>query len=176
MALTELENQTLVTLLGKLEWPVALNVFFALAEKTIFPGVDLALITEQKEILLHRRPANDPYFAGLWHLTGAIVMPGQTALSTFEKRVLKPDLGGIKLKGEPMFITARDILMGPPGPNHSPRGQEIYRLYQYVLWKEEKALVPVGADMQFFPLDAVPSEFIQHQLPSIEKLRELHGV
>lgn len=174
--LTENEAAELAALLKKMEWPVPPNVFYALAGTTVFAGVDLALITEQKEVLLNRRPDSDPYFAGQWHLTGAVVMPGQTALSTIQNRVLKPDLGGFKLRRDPEFVMARDIMKGPPGPDSSPRGQEVYRLFQYLLTEEEKARVPVNADMQFYPLNAVPEKFMHHQRPSITKLRRLYGV
>lgn len=171
--LTEEESLQLAGLLRKLEWPVSLEVFYALADRTIFAGVDVALVTGQ-EVFLTRRPANDPYFANLWHLTGGVVMPGQTALSTLQSRALR-EVGGLKLKRAPEFVMARDILMGPPGPDHSPRGQEVYRLYRYVLSEEERASLPNSEDARLFPLDAVPDAFMAHQRPSIEALRALHG-
>ncbi len=177
--LTQSESEQLVGLIDKLEWPVPPNVFFALASKTILPSVDLALVRrgfwlKRPKILLTRRPASDPYFAGLWHIPGGIIIPGETALSTIEKRVLKPDVG-ITLSREPEFVMGRDILMGPPGSNTSPRGQEAYRLFQYVLRYRDPA-VPVDETKKFYRLDEIPDAFVEHQRPSIEKLCALHGM
>lgn len=176
--LNQEENRALVALLDKLTWPVALEVFFALAKKTILPSVDLAITRKRDsvaEVLLTRRPANDPFFALLWHIPGGIIMPGQTALSTVEKRVLKPDVG-IVLSREPELLMERDILMGDAGPHTSPRGQEVYRLYHYILGGYDPEIPVDGIERVFCRLDEIPAEFVQHQLPSIEQLRTVYGV
>lgn len=179
--LTQEQAAQLVLLLDLMEWSpsnnVPLEVFLALNRNTVFPGIDLALIRHRAavpEVFLTQRPSNDPYFANMWHLPGAIVVPGATAETTIEVRVLWPDIG-ISLSGTPDFLMVRDILKGPPGPNHSPRGQEVYRLYQYVLRDEDKEEVETET-RKFFPLDQIPEPFIAHQLPSIEKLRAIHRV
>lgn len=175
--LTQEENQELVFLLGKLTWPVSLEVFYALAERGILASADLALIRKRDpvpEILLTKRPPSDPFFAELWHIPGGIIIPGETAISTIEKRVLKPDVG-ISLSGEPKFLMARDILMGPPGPDTSPRGQEAYRLFQYVL-QDGDLEVCVDETKRFCRLDQIPEAFVEHQWPSIDRLRAVHGV
>ena len=175
--LTEEESGQLAALLAKMEWPVPREVFFALVAKTISVGVDLALIRTLgpvPQVLLVRRPLDDPLFSGLWHIPGGTVMPGQTGLDTIRLRALKAD-AGIHLAIEPECVMVRDILMGPPGPHTSPRGQEVYRLYHYVLQESDPAIVE-HEERLFYPLNQVPGEFLQHQLPSIAKLREMHGV
>lgn len=170
-------NEAFVALLGKLEWPVPPDVFYALAAKIILPTADLAIIEKRKgraEVLLTKRPPSDPFFAGLWHLPGAIIMPGETALSTIEKRVLKPDVG-ISLPREPQFVLSRDILMGPAGEDTSPRGQEAYRLFEYVLRAEDPNMPVDGAESMLCPLDEMPSAFVRHQMPSIRGLRAIHS-
>lgn len=162
----------------ELQWPVPIDVFYALAEKTIFPSVDLAILNKRgayPEILLTKRPSSDRFFAGLWHVPGAIVIPGDTALSTLQKRVLKPDVG-VSFSGEPEFVLARDILMGPAGYNTSPRGQEAYRLFQYVLQDDDPEVPVDGVERMLCPLGQLPDAFVQHQMPSIERLRAIHGV
>ncbi len=170
-------NEAFLALLGKLEWPVPPDIFYALARKTVLPSVDLAIIQKgggRAEVLLTKRPRSDPFFAGLWHIPGAIILPGETALSTLEKRVLKPDVG-VSLTGEPEFLLARDILMGPAGRDSSPRGQEAYRLFQHVLRLDDPAVLVDGVERMFCPLDQLPDAFVRHQAPSVEHLRTIHG-
>lgn len=175
--LTEEESAQLAALLAKMTWPVSLEVFYTLCAKTITVGVDLALIRTSgpmPEVLLTQRPPDDPFFPGLWHLPGGLVIPGQTGLSTIAKRALKAD-ADIQLSVEPECVMVRDILMGPPGLHTSPRGQEIYRLYHYAM-QEGDPTVAENETRRFYPLNQMPDQFILHQTPSIAKLREMYGV
>ena len=175
------EITELVRLLDKMAWSPNNNVppeaFFAICRTTVLPCVDLALIRVRSgscEVMLTKRPSHDPFFANLWHIPGGVVVPGATALTTIRERVMRPDFGTLLIR-EPTFVMERDILKGPPDREHSPRGQEVYRLFQYVL--EPSEAEPSENDMRkFFPLDAVPDELIAHQVPNIEKLCEVHRV
>jgi ADP-ribose pyrophosphatase YjhB (NUDIX family) len=172
--LTEPEGDQLAKLLNKMGLHMTeagrlpLNVFRALWENTVMPGVDLAVIDSMLRILLHLRPEGDP-FAGLWHIPGTRVLKGDDALSSLKKRVMERDFGFV-LPREPGFLAVRDIMEGPSGPNTSPVGQEIYRSYVYFLQGDDPE-IQTSEDMQFFPLDGIPEEFMQHQLPTIELLR-----
>ncbi len=152
------------------------SVFFAITETMPIAGVDLAVIRPGPvpELLLAVRPAEDPFFAGLWHIPGTRVLMGDDALSAIVKRVMQRDFGFV-LPREPEFLAARDIMKGPAGPNSSPAGQEIYRSFGYILDSEDQK-IPTSKDMDFFPLNRIPVDFIQHQLPTIDHLRVLHGV
>jgi ADP-ribose pyrophosphatase YjhB (NUDIX family) len=173
-----LESALFVRLLRKRSgrfWP--LQEFYARCEETIMPGVDLAIIDKRgsvPRVLLARRAPGDPYFPGEpWHLTGGMIRPKWTALSTLQTRI--PAETGMSLTREPELLDTRDILMGPPGLNTSPRGQEVYRLFMLVLQDGDPEIVE-SSGLKFFPLNEIPANFIEHQRPSIDKLRVRCGV
>lgn len=175
--LTSTEDQQFAKLLEKAEWPLSRETFFAFCAMNIVASLDLALIRRRNasvEVLLTLRPSDDPFFGDLWHIPGGVIMPGETALSTMEKRVMQSEVG-VNLLRAPEFLMARDILMGPPSLNTSPRGQEAFRLFQYVL-QECDAEIEVSETKRFFRLDEIPASFVHHQLPNIDWLRTVHDV
>lgn len=139
-------------------------------------GVDLSVIRPgpTPEILLALRPAGDP-FAGLWHIPGTRVLPGDDAFSAMKKRVMQWDLGMV-LSRQPEFLLQRDIMKGPQlTRDTSPVGQEFYRAYQYVL-DENDPEIQTNETMKFFSLHAIPANFLTYQMPTVELLRAIHGV
>ncbi len=84
---------------------------------------------------------------------------------------MKRDFGFV-LPREPKFLDARDILKGNElGWYTSTFGQEVYRAYYYTLDEDDPQIRETEA-LKFFPLDAVPEEFLLYQLPTVELLRD----
>ena len=181
MPLSDAESRQLVELLRKMGKHVTevgrvpLNVFNALWEHTVMVGVDLSVVRmgPTPEILLALRPAGDP-FAGLWHIPGTRVLPGDDALSAIKKRVSKQDFGWPEMPREPVFILQRDIMKGPElTEDTSPVGQESYRAYMIVL-RDGDPEIQTNETMRFFPLHSIPKNFLKYQLPTIDLLRAMH--
>lgn len=156
--LNEEETDQLVTLLGKLTWPVDSRVFDALCENFSVTPVELVVLRESREgpevFMIYRK---DRFFTG-WHSTGSIILPGRTV--DFVLRDIITREVGISLAAPHFeFVRFRQFMKGN-GPNQSARGQEVSLIHVLRLPKEVE--VSLNAERKFFPLSKLPEDLLQH--------------
>lgn len=134
--LTEQEIKTLVELLGKLEWPVPQEVFYALMKRV--PMISYETVPFHWEdgvwkVILLPRPETDPYWPGARHLPGVMLMNNESEDAALERAV--SELGGHGQVYPPQFIGRYHALEGN-GPGECPRGHEVGLVFTYRHWGE----------------------------------------
>jgi hypothetical protein len=61
------------------------DIFYAITETKTLPVVELVIIAPGTDkVLLTRRPDDDPYYAGAWHLPGVIVTTADTKSGPYQ--------------------------------------------------------------------------------------------
>jgi len=107
MALTAKEAVAFANLAEKLEWPMPLAVFRALAPRIKTIPVELGIFRGSMpmgtlEVLLTQRPIDDPEFTpGAWHMPGTPMYPRESVSKTLIRLKQNEGLGGFT---EPCFI------------------------------------------------------------------------
>lgn len=149
--LTETESGELIRLLDKMERPYPQDLFFAICRNTIACPVDIAALTCDGKVLLFRRPASDPFFAGLWALPGTVQLPGDSIEDALDRLLHKEELTGVS-HTSPAFVFNGSAKYGV-GPNESHRGQEESRVH--MVWVNENDYSGEG---RFFPLNKIPED------------------
>jgi hypothetical protein len=84
----------------KIGFPLPLPLFLGWLKTFYANSVEPAVLRKRRttaEIFLVQRPADDPFYAGKWHLPGAIVLPNTTFRITLRK-LMQRELG-IVLRG-----------------------------------------------------------------------------
>ena len=72
--------------------------------------------SDQKEVLLIKRPPSDQYYGHLWHVPGTLLRNHESFASGFKR--LEKEEYRTKFKLRPRFITLKNLL-------HEPRGHEL---------------------------------------------------
>lgn len=104
------------------------------------------------EVLLIRRPPDDPLFANLWHNPGTVIRSTDTLKSTID-RLLNDELYKIRVTSGPHFVSNKF--------HRSPRGAEIVQIY----WIEAEEPVPTG---MYWPVHNLPKDMLTTEIPIIE--------
>lgn len=118
------------------------------------PNEYCILNPSRTHILLFTRPADDPFYAGQWHVTGGVKLPGQDSDFVWE-RLSTGDKYGLKTMrlGKPYKIGAIDSFKGSQSEGGSPRGSE--RNFIFVVESLDGMPEP-RHDGTWFPLDDLP--------------------
>jgi ADP-ribose pyrophosphatase YjhB (NUDIX family) len=148
MSLTPLEQNELVRLLGKLEFPTSLPVFFAWCATFGTVGAELAIMrdgSQGPEVFLTYR--EDKFFKG-WHLPGCTHLPTETIMETFE-RTVKKEIGA-KVSA-PTSLGWFERPKGE-GSDKCPRGYELL----IVFTAQVKGSRAETETERFFPLSSLP--------------------
>lgn len=123
-------------------------VFFQISRLTVLTAAEMVTVRTspagELEVLLTRRPADDPYFANLWHIPGSIYIPGDTMQSRPEA-VIETELPRTVVTSEPILINnsiLRDYGRGPIM-------ERVYLVH-----------ATESADGQFFPVDRLPKDLL----------------
>lgn len=114
----------------------------------------------QVSILMTKRDSKDPHWPNMWHTPGSVIRSTDTAGSYKDAfaRVLNDELNGIAHIGEPQYF-GMDIL------RDTARGRENAALhYIEVTGETDRG--------QFFPVDALPEDMLEHQVPMIRQAVE----
>jgi hypothetical protein len=104
------------------------------------------------EVLLLRRPPDDPIWPNLWHNPGTVLRASDTYESALD-RLLNDELQGARIVKDPVFVA--NIF------NQSKRGTEVILIYRI----EIKGPTPVGT---FWPIDKLPKDIIDSEIAVIK--------
>ena len=146
-----------------------LPIFLALAEKIVLPTLELAPLRLNKigtlEVLLTRRPADDPYWPNGWHIPGSVLRATdeEGSYTSIFKRILEGELhGDLNVIGTPEHVTTRF--------HEVARGREIDQIYFIEVENNMKPLTE-GA---FFAVDNLPAEILDHYKEIIPQIIEAY--
>lgn len=134
-----------------------LEIFRAIAEKTVMPAVELAIFRQNaegdSELLLTQRPADDPHWPNGWHLPGGILLATdeEGSFASIFTRTLEKELHGeVRLLSSPRFGTGRF--------QETNRGREMTHIY---FAEAEYSQQPL-TEGKFFAVEALPEGLLQH--------------
>ncbi len=165
MSLTVTESVLLAELMEKSEFPLPAQAFFAWIHNFYVNSTELAIVRTvggRKEIFLNQRPANDPFYANMWHMPGVICLPGKT----FREMVaigLMREIGEACAKSIDIpktFVMHWDNIEGL-------RGHTNQFLYLIELTEEQGRVAEGG---KFFPLDTIPTPLVPEHVKMIDWL------
>lgn len=105
------------------------------------------------EVLLLRRPPDDPIWPNLWHNPGTVLRANDSYESAMD-RLLNDELQGARITKDPVFVA--NLF------NQSKRGAEIILIHRI----EIEGLAPVGT---FWPVDKLPKDIIDSEIAIINK-------
>lgn len=152
---TKREVARFVQLADKMKFPIPREAFFAWLRNFYTNSVELAIfrtVRGKKEIFLNLRPPDDPYYANMWHMPGAIRLPGKT-LGEMVRVCIRRELGG----AIPETRIPKDFVKDWDNVNEV-RGHLHQFLYHIELSKGGAKKVSGG---QFFPLDKLPLPMVK---------------
>jgi hypothetical protein len=157
-AVSQAEIEQAVAIIKKLQkGNLPQDIFVAIAEKTVTPIVEIVPVRRnaegKTEVLLTRRPDNDPIWPGMLHVPGTVVRASDGDLHNSEAfvRITQGELAGTPM-GKP--VLAYSLL------HASERGMEQSQVY----WAEVTGQPLSG---KFYPADDLPSEVVPSQLDFI---------
>ena len=167
--LTPSEAVELATLMDKTEFhsiPLPGPIFFAWCRNFYANATDRHIVRTKdgrKEVFLNQRPANDPFYAHMWHMPGTICLPGKT----FREMVA----GGLKREvGEKLTET---IVIPETFVKHwdnveGLRGHTNQFLYVIELTEEQASMAEGG---KFFSVDTPPLPLVPEHVKMIAWLK-----
>jgi len=134
------------------------ELFIAVASKVTVPTMEVAPLRRTSdgnvEVLLTKRPVDDPYWPGGWHLTGTVIRANDkegTDFSSGVERVLRDELhgavkpiDGIKYAGMKFW----DV----------KRGRELDQMFYF----ETKATDTDVREGKFFNVNSLPESTLEH--------------
>jgi len=143
-----------------------LEIFLAVAAKTVTPTVDLVPIRKNQkgelEVLLVQRPEDDPYWPNEWHVPGAIIRASDNEGSDFssaKERVLEGELHGtIRIVGELKYMAVKfwDVA----------RGRELEHVFYFETDAKDEDVV----EGQFFLAGNLPESTVPHHKVMIPEI------
>jgi ADP-ribose pyrophosphatase YjhB (NUDIX family) len=169
MPLTPLEAGELTALMDKTQFhsiPLPGPVFFAWCRNFYANSTELAIVRTKdgrKEVFLNQRPASDPFYAHMWHMPGAICLPGKT-FSEAALNCLTREVGVAVAETVEMPETFRKHWDNVEGL----RGHTNQFLYLIELTGEQASLTEGG---KFFPIDAPPLPLVPEHIKMIAWLK-----
>jgi len=136
---------------GYLPFPL----FVAVTSKVVTPTLELVILHEidgVMHVVLTRRPDDDTYWPGEWHVPGTVIRSTDT-VGTFEscfERIIHDELKGSVEISTPEFVGVKfwDI----------KRGREVDQIFCV----NAASVAELPDDIRLFPLDALPSNLMEH--------------
>lgn len=151
--LSDEEWEQLAMLLSRMTWPVTPAVFDALCGAVTTTGIELVVFRHNPddrrlEVLLHRRPDHDRFYAGQWHTSGTLLQGHETDESAFARLVQDELNEAITRVDRPVqFVTANHFFPA--------RGAEVTRLFAVIIEAYE-------GPGDWFPVSRLPNNLIEH--------------
>jgi len=152
---TTKDTETLKALLARLPSPKPYAAFHALCGCMVTVAYELVVLRRNKEglieVLLTRRPDDDPDWPIHWHYPGSVIRPGDTSLDDVLARILAEEVQD-RLKGRPGFV----------GPllTHFERGPILQLIHLGVSDGEPQ-------HGTFFNVEDLPLPFVEKQRPGL---------
>ncbi|MDB5166507.1 MAG: hypothetical protein JWM37_579 [Candidatus Saccharibacteria bacterium] len=141
------------------------EIFFAVARLCVLTTVEMVPLRMRNgrvEVLLTRRPADDPNWPDMLHVPGTILRPSDEENnyhSAFD-RIFQDELPGITVISRPQFLETRF--------HQVQRGRES-ALIHYV---EVAGTTP---EAEYYPVALLPPEIIDHQVSFIKSAADRFG-
>lgn len=141
-----------------------LEIFNSFSQVIVLSPVDLyAFIQhgENFEIVVAKRPADDEFLAGYWHIPGKIMITKDTSFEDTIHRVLETEIPGTKMLSSPVkFDDAYQSTL---------RGKEHVASFWAVV---DKLFEPsTGEEIAAVPVNKLPEPFLKEQ---IERIQQAH--
>jgi ADP-ribose pyrophosphatase YjhB (NUDIX family) len=150
MSLTIEEAETLVKLLGKMEWPLPPKVFSAIIGKIVSIPIELVVLDSANRVLMTYR--EDREYKG-WHLPGTVLREPETVLGALE-RLKTGELRGTEIS-TPVNIGWVEIPKGD-GRGENPTRHEISLVFVARLASK------YCGQGKFFDIDNLPQALSHH--------------
>lgn len=160
MALTQSEVEQLAGLLGKIEWPMPKEVFYALLRCTVSVPIELAVIDDKGYVLMFYR--KDEEYDG-YHMPGTVLRDNED-VSNALRRLLASELVGANISA-PQNIGWIEIPRGS-GHGENPTRHEISLIFLARLHGEYQ-----GKGGEFFPIHKLPKNTLPHHVTLIQQVR-----
>ena len=141
--------------------PYPLEIFFLLNRLAPAVSVEAIIVNESGKIFLTLRPADDPFYANMWHFPGTILL-GKETMEDGIQRIQSKEVRQILL--EPERTTRMFTHHGEDTEGKSPRGCVEHVLY---LFLTNKDTVPGG---EFFDLGSLPEATVGHHRKILQVL------
>ncbi len=151
--LTEGEISLLARLLSRVRWPLPYPVFVAMCKAVPMIAIDLAVIKDDRNILLTYR--KDEFYDN-WHIPGMILRNNDNVISRL-KLVAKEELG-IKI-AKINFVGYYEY-------------RDIREYGISLLFSARPASLPI--DGKYFNIDKLPRKFLKTQIPEIRLLKKFY--
>lgn len=149
--LTEKEIRQFINLLKRIRLPAPYPIFIALAKSLTLVAIDVAVMPDNKHILLAHR--TDAWYDN-WHIPGAILLSGENPKDA-ALRVARAELGLAPKSFEFVHYFFEQTV----------RGDEIVLLFRIVPDRKP----PEG---KYFSLRKMPTGFLEEQREEIDYLRK----
>jgi hypothetical protein len=136
-------------------------LFVAVASKIVTPTLELVIlkkVNEQTQVLLTKRPDDDKFWPGEWHIPGTVIRSTDTE-STYEScftRILDDELEGLVTITKPSRVSIEFWEI--------ERGRELDQLFVTNCVNAQE----VSDSIRFFPVDALPKNLMSHHREVIE--------
>lgn len=86
----------LARLLTRMEWPLSLEVFFALMPKINSTPIEFGVFDSKGRVLMTQRKKDDPEFPpGSWHIPGCVVLPDEPVADALQRLIRKEVVGKV---------------------------------------------------------------------------------
>lgn len=150
MAESDLSTREICQALNKLQ-PGFLpsDIFYAISRLTVLTAAEMVPLRRRMDggfdVLLTRRPDDDPFFAGLMHCPGQIFRPGDS-LASRPREVLRVELPNTQILSEPVVIPDSYIYDYGRGP---------------VIERVHYVMVGDSSDGEFYDVNHLPDNLLQ---------------
>lgn len=148
---------------GFLPYPL----FMAITAKVVTPTLELAIFRNTSkglEILLTRRPDDDKYWPGEWHVPGTVIRSTdqEGSYKTCFERILSDELQGLVAVSDPVWVKTEFWDM--------ERGREIDQLhYAMALYVQD-----LPNDSAFFSVNELPNDLMRHHRSMIATIVDIY--
>lgn len=125
------------------------DIFYAISRLTVLTAAEMVPLRRRADggfdVLLTRRPADDPYFANLMHCPGQIYRPGDSLVSR-PRQVIDAELPRTQILSDPVAIPDSYVYDYGRGP---------------VIERVHYVLVGDSGDGEFYDVDHLPYDLLQ---------------
>jgi hypothetical protein len=146
---------------GYLPYPL----FIAITAKIVTPTLELAIIdggSGKLQVLLVKRPDDDLYWPGQWHVPGTVIRSTDTegGFNSCFTRILDEELSGLVTINQPKRTSIEFWEV--------ERGRELDQLFYSELISSQK----LSENIQFFPFDRLPKNLMRHHREVLHKIKQ----